>query len=187
MRISHRFTFLFYHVPKTGGSSIEAAISRISSRTSFATKHTTFEESRKVYKKYFDYRKFAFVRNPWSLLFSWFTAANRTQQHLITKENFKEFVSKVPNLPLVPNTQFSYLCEGDTLAMDYVGKFETLDRDFKDITEKIGMPKFVLPHENGSNKGRYDYRDFYTEESIDFVRDHFRVDVEVFGYDYKIV
>ena len=74
--ISHKHKFIFVHVGRTGGCSIEAALGGIGARF-FNPEQPDDERHRKLsdYKRLFpdifdDYFKFAFVRNPWARMVS---------------------------------------------------------------------------------------------------------------------
>ena len=65
--ICHKNKYIFIHIPRTGGSSIEHTLYGqdwwLVDRKS---KHLIASTAKKVYSEYWDdYFKFAFVRNPW--------------------------------------------------------------------------------------------------------------------------
>ena len=77
--INHQYKFLFIHVPRTGGTSIESFFN--AQQTSQSRKHWSLNDwekelSHDVFASYF---KFSYVRNPWDSMISkyldiWFTA-----------------------------------------------------------------------------------------------------------------
>lgn len=69
--------------------------------------------------------------------------------------------------------------ENDQLLVNYIGKFENIDDDFKTITSHIGI-NVDLPHKNSSK--HTSYRDYYTDDTRDLVEGTFKVDYETFGY-----
>lgn len=72
--------------------------------------------------------------------------------------------------------------EGGEQLVDFVGRFERLDDDFRTICDRIGIPA-TLPKLNESSKGT-PYRDYYTPETIEMVRQTFAPDIELFGYEF---
>lgn len=75
--ISHKHKFIFIHVPKCGGMSIESALRSFecervlrhgekNSSTPHLMKHATALDFKNNIKNLNDYFKFTFVRNPWS-------------------------------------------------------------------------------------------------------------------------
>lgn len=63
---------------------------------------------------------------------------------------------------------------------DYIGKVETLQEDFDKICKIIGVGQTTLANLNSSPHG--DYRDFYDEESKDFISKVHNKTIERFGY-----
>ena len=68
--ISHEHKFLFIHIPRTGGTSIESQFNCKENKEK--NKHWTLSYWRKTLDRetFDDYFKFAFVRNPWDLMIS---------------------------------------------------------------------------------------------------------------------
>lgn len=64
--------------------------------------------------------------------------------------------------------------------MDFIGKMETLEEDFKIVCEKIEIDA-KLPHLNASRKDN-NYLMFYSKNSISMIKDAFKEDIELFGY-----
>ena len=71
--------------------------------------------------------------------------------------------------------------QGDILV-DFIGKFENLEKDFNFICEKIGIDA-ELPHINYS-KRKNKYRDYYTEETRDLIGEYYKEEIELFGYEF---
>lgn len=120
MVISDRFKFIFIHIPKTGGTSCQSALtSCLSFRDRYhwannrKTKHETIKllkernKSRLInhlHRKIFrndieyiidDYYKFAFVRNPWDRtvsLYHYLVKQNKIIPNKRSINNFKDFV-----------------------------------------------------------------------------------------------
>ncbi len=79
-------------------------------------------------------------------------------------------------------TQTSCLVdENGKLLVDFVGKFENLDEDFRSICQKVGISA-RLPHINKSK--RTDYRDYYDSETRDLTAQLYAEDIERFGYTF---
>jgi hypothetical protein len=67
--------------------------------------------------------------------------------------------------------------------VDFVGRFERLEEDWRTILERIGIAYRPLPHVNKSPR-RGDYRDYYTDEGRDAVARYFAQDLEAWGYTF---
>jgi Sulfotransferase family len=103
--------------------------------------------------------------------------------------------------------QHEYVCDSqDRLMVDFLGKFETLQSDFRLVCEKLRMPETPVPHVN-KTKPRRKLRGFlqkvfsrgdpktmgtppgraecYDEECVEIVRRLYRRDIELFGYSFQ--
>ena len=67
-------------------------------------------------------------------------------------------------------SQFFYDDAGN-LLVDYIGRYESINEDFSNICEKIGI-NVELPVRN-SSKRKADYRTYYNEETVDLVKELF--------------
>lgn len=196
--------YIFIHVQKTAGSSIDAALRRVSPRAvshfpdlsacrdPMKNKHL-FACDLKQYlgdELWHSYYKFAFVRNPWSRLVSWYTMCVErpsTPFMWFVKENascFEEFLHLTyGRAKKTTFNQIDYISdENGQVIVDYVGRFETLKEDFAHICKQLQV-SVELPHKN---RGRgSDYREMYTEETKALVADRFARDVKAFGYKFE--
>ena len=67
--------------------------------------------------------------------------------------------------------------------MDFVGYFETLERDVSVVADRLGI-SVHLPHINAA-PSRGCYQDYYNSRSIDLVGKVYQQDIELFGYDFE--
>ena len=67
--------------------------------------------------------------------------------------------------------------------LDFIGRFETLEKDFELLTARLGVLA-SLPKTNTSPRGR-DYRSYYDDESIEIVAKLYSRDIELFGYSFE--
>ncbi|WP_380057774.1 hypothetical protein ACFE33_05070 [Falsihalocynthiibacter sp. SS001] len=65
--------------------------------------------------------------------------------------------------------------------MDYVGEFETLDRDFAEVCSRVEL-KAELHKINKSRS--FDYRDHYSDADKKIVDTMFEEDIETFKYSF---
>jgi len=192
---------IFVHVPKVAGVSICRSLFG-----NLAGGHLTIALYRIVFSKdEFDgYFKFAFVRNPWDRLLSAYTflaqgGMNRSdrawaEENLTRYGDFEEFVSRwvsrdtvETSLHFLPQHRFLCLPFSRTVAVNFVGSYENLDRDFAYVRERLGLSSGVgLPHHNKTPApaARSDYRDHYTAATRRIVEDVYREDIELFGYSF---
>ncbi len=236
MLISHEHKFIFIHIGKTGGTSIEKVLCRHLGLDFDNTKkdpngnwwkHIWAKDMKqkvghKIWQNYFT---FAFVRNPFDMIVSLYSMYTQYPQY--TKPDvhpklyhpwnqFRDFDALVLGMKnrqhepdelwrqqldklnakthldvwnSLKNLQTSYLTESwqgrngkGEILVDFVGRFETLEEDFKSVCREISVPALDLIHHGATNHGHYS--DCYSEESRDFVCQHFSMDVERFGYSF---
>jgi hypothetical protein len=150
--------------------------------------HMTGEEVIKIFSKeiWDSFYKFGFVRNPWDWqvsLYHFMLQKPGHHQHDLVKsmKNFDEYIRWRINKDLHLQKEFFYDGNGNCIV-DFIGKLENLDQDFKKICNKIGI-EAELPHKNKSKRKR-DYRKYYTEETKKLVEKAFREDIELFYYEF---
>jgi hypothetical protein len=229
--ICQPFRCIFVHIPKTAGRSVEMffinklkldrenenhraqlliadnddpdrgteKLSHLSAAEYVKCGHISEQEFNSFYK-------FSFVRNPWSRLVSEYRYRN-----YLSHRSFKDFVfNKLPKpgwddkyRHVMPQTEMLYNSNG-RLLVDFVGKFEHLQQDFKQVCSKLGFADSNLPHINSSDKKSRELRrkvrnlvyrngesnlrnyvDFYDTESRDAVADLYHDDIENFAYDFE--
>ena len=138
--------------------------------------------------------KFAFVRNPWDLQVSSYHHIRRERPHLITHINsFAAFL----RWKLDPQRPPQYHADMSTELMsdhvidlhgqciaNYIGRYEYLAEDFDEVCGKIGIPRPELVHARKAVDRRKDYRMYYDDETATLVADHYRQDIEAFGYRF---
>jgi hypothetical protein len=82
----------------------------------------------------------------------------------------------------IPSHEPQFLEYTDILDtdLDFVGKFENLEEDFKYIKNKIGI-KNELKHIGKTNRTKY--QDYYCDESIRLVEEMYKKSIA--KYEYK--
>jgi len=159
--------------------------------------------------------KFAFVRNPFDRMIAAFLRGEircksftlkETQKALVDwfrevpknshrsfadkdlrdKLNVKNHVGGVGIMSFAP--QWYYLCDEDgSIPLDFIGYFENKDVDWGKVCKVLNIEYKKLPLVN-INK-RYDqllYRDYYVQETEDFIREIYKKDFELFGYSEEL-
>jgi len=183
---------IFIHVPKAAGTSVTQALFNRPAR--HVPWQDYFEANPRKFNRYF---KFAFVRNPWDRLVSTYfflkagglnamdrdwAAANLGPypdfdafvRGWLTRENAATWVHFKP--------QRSWICDDEGVCrMDFVGRFETLDRDFQVVARRLGCAR---PLEKGNRSEHRPYHDYYTPETRDRVADVYAADIDLFGYRF---
>lgn len=208
MLISHSKKFIFIHVYKVAGTSISNALSKYcnySARSKNPIKqikqrlgiipniyindfsgHISAKDLKEqipenIFSTYF---KFAFVRNPWDWQVSLYHFALQTpdhHQHELTKSfgSFKAYLKWRVNEDLHLQSKFVTDKSGE-IILDYLGKMETINDDFKQICKSLKLSNVKLPHANRSHRSAADK--YYTPYTSSLIEKYFEQDIELFGY-----
>ena len=196
MPISHKHKFVFVHIPKTAGTSIEKffnlygvnnkgdnRIFNIDIMFGQNAQHFTYKEIlKKSNKNLSNYFSFSFVRNPWSRMVSEFFWRKHFPK--LRKRTFKDFVLKThefKDVHILPQTIF-VLDKGGKQLVDFIGKTENLQEDFNIVCDKIGIPQQQLPHKNKTKHKHY--TEYYDDETKQIVAEKYAKDIEYFGYKF---
>lgn len=208
MLLSHSKKFIFIHVYKVAGTSINRAlgkygayssktrnpVKRIKNAMGWAPQYyihdfpghiTASELKNQLPTEIFDsYFKFAFVRHPldWQVSLYHFALQDPDHfQHELTKSfgSFDEYIRWRVDGNFVLQQDFICDDEGKVLV-DFVGKFETLNEDFRRICHRLKIHPRQLPHSNPSKRGSY--KEYYSPETEKMVRQCFAADFEKFDY-----
>ena len=188
--ICHKHNFIYIHIPRTGGVSLEKVFHHRYPRhqtLSECVKRTTLECVQ-------DYYKFTFVRNPWDKVVSWYFYHTGKLYRPRTKEGFADWVRGGMQHHWVnidgtrwtgrdPLSCFEWLANDHELSFDYIGRFETYQEDFDTICDNIGIPRVTLPHKNKSKHKHYSQ--YYDNETRDIVAEKYSKDLCEFGYVFE--
>jgi hypothetical protein len=192
MLISDSKHFIFIRLPKTAGSSIESALSKFGTRgtSRMFNWHVSASEAKSVLQRWDDYFKFGFVRNPREIQISMYNyvlgmGPQHPQYHEIAAfSNVSEYV-KVHLSRLFQTgrlrTQADLLCDDtDKCLVDFVGRFESLQSDFRFVCRRLRLGSLVLPYLNRSfARAPQSSLDF---EATEIIAAAYKRDLKVFDY-----
>jgi hypothetical protein len=179
--------FIFFHLPKAAGSSISHPLKKYNLNYNLPPHTTPFKLIEKLGKDFYNsYYKFAFVRNPWDWQVStyFFILNYKSHQHhnIVKKLKFNDYINWVTRTDYY--TQYQFLSEGfdsdSKITLDFIGKFETLENDFKKICKEINLD-IELPHMNKTNHSNY--KTYYNIKTWNLVKDTYKKDIDYFGYE----
>lgn len=210
--ISLQKKFLFIHVPKTGGNSIQNILNRYSeddivaldshhdgverfevrNRFNNIEKHSTLSDYRReldsaVFSSLF---KFATIRNPWDMMVSYYFSPHRNKSQW-DKNEFLLLVDKVPTIShfISLESKFRNLIKpfgfGKRLdgCIDYLIRFEHIEEGFKDVCQILDIEYEQLPKRNASSREHYSY--YYDRKLEEAVRNKFRAEIEYGEYEFE--
>ncbi|MDP2685565.1 MAG: sulfotransferase family 2 domain-containing protein [bacterium] len=187
---------IFVHIPKNAGLSVCYALFGNTGGS-----HRKIVDYKKIFspKTFKTYYKFTFVRNPWDRLVSTFfflkngglTEKDKiwAEKHIMSYDTFDAFVREWLTEENITNSlhfqhQHVFLeDEKGTIAVDFIGRFENIDEDFKTITEKLKINR-ILKKTNTSDRKK-DYKVYYNEETKAIVAAIYEKDINLFDYKFS--
>jgi hypothetical protein len=159
--------------------------------TGFHTHAKAYEIRETLGSSIFDsYYKFTFVRNPFDFLVSLYFYISQDKNHrhhgVVISMSFLEFLRW--HIANTPPHQLDFVTEPHSYKrlVDYIGRFETLEKDIAIIQERLDLKiRRSIKHKNPSfkRKGK-DYKEYYDEGGRNLVENYFRTDLDLFGYDF---
>jgi hypothetical protein len=202
----HQYKLAFVHIPKCGGQTVERVFGPDDSCDLFGVdgdvelSNLTAHEIRErvVGRGIDDYLTFAFVRNPWDRLVSEYFYRLKCGSFpyldypLSPPSDFDMFVQLVTAVDLRTRThvaanhlypQTDFICDRtDRFQVDFVGRFESFERDLRVIASARGVRLGDVPRINATSHGPY--RDYYTAATAEAVGKLYARDREVLGYAF---
>lgn len=217
MPVCRQRKFIFVHIPKTGGSSIEKALGLFGRDNNGANElcadilygtagdralqHLPAREisrllSRRAFNGYF---KFAFVRNPYERTVSAYHfhlkyggESLSFEEYLEKRVAYRKLMLAVPR-PLrrrfrpdliddhVRSQHRFILSAGGRMLVDFVGRYENLESDFRKLARHLGC-HVELPRINATD--HRDYREYYDHRLRRLLGFLYRRDLALFGYRF---
>jgi len=194
--LNDQYKAIYIHIPKNAGNTVVKAI---------------FEGNKVGHKlildfkahdqiKFSQYFKFTLVRNPYERILSAFLffkngGLNTKDQYWDQKKlsqfnTFEDFVlalksDSFANKIMLKNhflPQTDYITdENNNLALDYIGKVETIENDIKKIATKLGISNVKLPH---TNKSPREHHFYYNQHLREIVKYRYQKDFDTLNYKY---
>jgi len=209
MVISEKKKFAFVHIPKTAGSSVAKSLGRSSNDCQFGgmgrpldTHATARQIKAHLGDNYEQYFTFAFVRNPWDRLYSWYSflcqgrtvraeLKMKTQQMgfktwLLDGEHILKgtFIEGEMIVAGQQRSQLDWITDGlGKPLVDFIGKFESIDNDYQTVASRVGLQPLITSKERKSNHNPY--QEAYDDEMQEFVSLYFADDIRHFGYTFE--
>ena len=205
MIVSHRHKFIFLAVPRTGTHAVRDALAPLLGEADWQQEalvrgvyspvptlarlghgHVSAREAQAylpgcAWRSYF---KFAVVRNPYDRFVSVCAMLNRRNAGYAGNET--AFVKRALGVPrfrarvlVRPQAQLLTDAAGE-IAVDFVGRFETLQASFREACRRIGLPELALPSVNATDHAPY--RAYYDDELVGMVSRFYEEDFAAFGY-----
>ena len=200
--ISFQKGFLFVHIPKTAGNSIQSALRDYSEDQLVALrkeqdgierfglrnpkykirKHSTLREYRDTLgdEQFRKLYRFACVRNPWDRMVSYYFTPTQSAESW-DREKFHGIISNA--ISVGDYLRLNQNEKNPFANVDYIMRFENLADDFRAVCNQLDISPVTLPQYNRSM--REHYAKYYDDELRDFVRTPFAEEIQRFGYTFQ--
>ena len=186
--ISHKHKFIFIHIPRTGGTSIESQFNY--DGDSDGKKHWCLNDFKNdlTSNQFNDYFKFSFVRNPWDITISKYFSPYYSKINKLSNKSLLYFLENY--FPAHNEAGESFHDYFDPSEMHFIGRFETRKTDLVYISNKIGIKldsKFsVKSKEMQKKRSNKHYTEYYDDETKQMVREKYAKDIEHFEYEFGV-
>ncbi len=194
MFISWHYEFVFLEVPRTGSRAVTNALTELDQAAPTAVARRKFGSS----FEYHDFRVpaelaeaffvFAAHRNPYSRLWSFWNHRHRSGNPAIFKrvswERYVDWVCEPSSVPEIQGANRDrpisemFDCE----AVDFWLCFETLDRSWTELGERLNLELPPLQRRNASRQSG-SFRSAFDAALADRVADRFSADFDRFHYE----
>lgn len=206
--INDNSKFIFFHLYKCGGMSMRKFIQENSEETyEIQGGHSLPIDMKRQFeyegnqKKYDDYFKFTFIRNPFDFMISVLFYAKTYSDHYMhydavnmDVERFIPYYMNFRDVNLQQEREMfgsnrvvtfkDWLIKDGQLLVDFVGKLENINEDLKVVSEKIGIDSSEIPFINENNNRSKDYRQYYNSNSKKMIEKYFGWELDYFKYTF---
>lgn len=213
MPVYYGLKTVFIHIPKSAGSVMAQELFKANKAIEGLSQELDKHESAYAvanymkYDLYLEFFKFAFTRNPFDRMVSWFHYYQNLwrnpedkpcNQDCIDRFLEMDFDTWIKSLKRYEDggcrseiacpfhfiaNQYQYVIWKDgRIFVDFIGKVENIEEDWTLVCEKVGLPQDNLPI--GNKTEHNDYRSYYTEETKEIVSAQYARDLEFFNYSF---
>ncbi len=204
--------FWFVDIPRTSGTSIKKILVKkhgyayaksdfvserhclIKSLACIPPVHMTAERCIRYFGPEVWHHLFTFtlVRNPYDRMVSWWLYRKDVVRNIPRHTSFGDYIKEQlveKKKRTITHRAADYLLDKDgNILVNYVGKYETRERDLKTIREKLNAKGIEIIFDNThlyqTPRAMKSYRQYYDAETRSIVENFFREDIELFDYDF---
>jgi hypothetical protein len=201
--LSEKHNFLFLHLPKTAGNSIQErlkvysedkivclndiqdGLERFEVRNQFSGihKHSSLSEYQEVLPEVLFKKLFIFttIRNPWERMVSFYFSPHRGVKKWV-RNDFIALVNQALTLPALLSIESSAAKSMWYENVDFIIKFEQLEADFQKVCQYLQLSYESLSVRNKSMRSVYS--EYYDQELIDLVAKKFEQEISYGQYTF---
>jgi len=211
LNIDSNYQFLFIHIPKCAGTSIESFFGYDYDNNKYIEsdfkighpKHMTLNEYSSVLsKKLLDnIFKFTIIRNPFDLVLSQYYYGLYNEKTFWNGKNDYEYKKNITfndYIIFIQNNKRNDIKErlstnvysldeyiiSDNVELDFIGRYENLNEDIKKIYSCLDIEYKELPFENKSKINKLNYKDYYNNQTKDLVYKIFKDELKKYNYEF---
>ncbi|SNS77878.1 sulfotransferase family 2 domain-containing protein [Tropicimonas sediminicola] len=188
---------VFVHIPKCAGLSVADALFGCRGGGHLPITAYRLALTGREFREFF---KFTFVRNPWDRVHSAYRFlkagglvpedAARAERIIVPFPDFDAFLRGFiaggdiwSAVHFRPQHAFVCLTGRSAPAVDFVGRYERLEDDYRHVCDRIGVEaRLARLNPTGGSEG--DYRRAYSDATAEIVARAYARDVELFGYSF---
>ncbi len=198
MNLSDEHSLLFFPIPKTGCTSIiHSTHGLFTPLTGHVQAVDVMQQEPDIWERCFS---FAIVRNPWDRMASLWSylrgmklgvpgGKGPSDALLLAVRKcvgFGEFVRWAEAEGVAVDRHFypqcHWVCDGDSVIVDFVGRFETLQQDWDCVCRRVGLGVKPLPRLNTS--AHKPYTELYDGMTAKIIGRMYSEDIDRFGYTF---
>lgn len=192
--LRHPKAYAYYLAARGKGKSVNDAINigiKAYYRGSLSANppHPTAKEASDFFhQEWRNYFKFSFVRNPWERVASDYYWRRRMTSGDF---DFRDYLYRLRDSDcrggiLHPGgaSNWEMIADDGKIAVDYVGRYEQIQEDFRAICSKLGVPNEIPLVTKKMNTDRPDYGGLYGTDEKELVQKMFAPEIEYFGYAF---
>lgn len=182
-QVNHISSFSNFHYRKI---KIHANLFKTDSlkKKRLVNSHTNLKQLEFILKDDYDsFFTFAFIRNPWDLVVSRYFWDKYKERHSF--DDFNLWIEHNYQLKSWKRDQLHLYTHIDgKFKLDFVGRYENLERDFQFVCQKLNLNKLKLSNEKRVRQDKKHYTKYYSEKSKQIVAELFKKDIEYFNYKF---
>jgi len=203
MLYNQKEKYIFIHIPKTAGTSIQRSFvgKRDASTPGFNDHISTTDVIKKIgIKQFQSCFSFTLVRNPWARIHSLYNhiteKPRKKWDHVLRPYKKMGFNNWVINeyenfiLKIYPQwcykgsvqQQIDWISHNKKIQISYVGKFENLSSEFTYLKNKTNNDHCSLRHANRIE--HLSYQEIYNQDAINKVKELCKDDIQQWNYTF---
>ena len=186
--LCHEKKFIWFRVAKVGTRTVFDVLRK--ANIELDAEHPMF--CHYPVRKYSNYFKFAFVRNPWDRLVSaWHNKVvdsnyfQFSDRELSQMQQFDSFIDYLQDQDVQTCDQHLRLQTRliDLNNIDFIGRFEHFEKDVEAVLQALDLGPVIIGR-NNSSLNRKDYRECYSEKMMQKAGDIYFKDINLFSYQF---